>query len=110
MKNCCLTTHTHTHTHIYIFIYKHVSSACGPFIGHYQGLFACVKSVFLKRFLIFFIALQNYVNAKLEKTEMLISNEFKTERYQRKLNIFMKNRILKKRIKAILKHCRYFQN
>ena len=27
---------------------KIVPSAFGPFIGHYQGLLACIKSVFLR--------------------------------------------------------------
>ena len=50
-----------------------------------QELFACVKSVFLKKVLRFLRTLQNYLNAKLDKTERLItSNKFKTERYQRK--------------------------
>ena len=41
------------------------------------------KKRFLKEVLGFFITLQNYVNTKLDKTEMLMtSNEFKTERYQ----------------------------
>ena len=41
------------------------------------------------------ITLQNYENAKLIKTEMLMtSKEFKTERYQRKSNIIKKNKIL----------------
>ena len=48
------------------------------------------KSVLFCFFLVLgiFITLQNFVIAKLDKTEMpMISNEFKTERYQRKQNI-----------------------
>ena len=56
---------------------KIVQSAFGPFIGHHQGLFAYVKSVFLrsllKSLLGFFITLQNYINTELDKTEMLMN-------------------------------------
>ena len=72
---------------------KIVPSAFGPFIGHHQGLFACVKSVFKVFFLVFLITLQNYVNAKFDKTEILMtSNEFK------KQNAINGNRILSKNI------------
>ena len=58
---------------------KIVPSAFGPFIGHPQALFVCVKSVFSRVFWAFFITLQNYVNTKLDKTEMLMTlNKFKT--------------------------------
>ena len=67
---------------------KIVPSAFGLFIGHHQGLFACVKSFFLNIFfLVLFITLQYDVNVKLDKTEMLMtSNELKKklERNQRK--------------------------
>ena len=58
-----------------------VPCTLGPFIRHHQELFACVKRVFLlifKNVFRFFITLQNYVNVKLDKTEMsMTSNEFK---------------------------------
>ena len=59
----------------------------------------------------FFITLQNYVNAKLDKTEMQItSNEFITECYQQNYNIIKKNvYFLKKSTKGISKYCHYFQ-
>ena len=55
--------------------------------------------IFLKRFLGYFITLQNYVSAKLDKIEMLmILNEFRIERYQRKY-IIKKKRTLKKNLR-----------
>ena len=51
---------------------KIVPSTCRLFIGHYQELHAYMKS-FLKEFFRFFITLQNYVNADLDKTEMLMN-------------------------------------
>ena len=45
----------------------------------------CKESFFVFLVCTFFISLQNYVNAKLAKTEMpMTSNEFKKERYQQK--------------------------
>ena len=76
---------------------KIVLSAFKPFIGHHQGLFVCVKSVFfsffflLFKFFRFFITLQNYVNAKLDKTEIPMTlNKFKTECYHC-CNVIKKN-------------------
>ena len=61
---------------------KIVPRTSGSFIGHHQELFACLKSVFLG---VFLITLQNYVDAKLGKTEMpMTSNKSKTKRYRRK--------------------------
>ena len=55
------------------------------------------KGVFLRGF----ITLQNYVNAELDKTEMLM-NLKKTESYQRKYNTIKKYRMLKKILEAFL--------
>ena len=42
---------------------KIIPTAFVPFLGHYQGLLACVKSVFLKFFKVFRLEKKNYVNA-----------------------------------------------
>ena len=61
-------------------------------------------------FLSFLLHSKNSINVLLDQTKMLMrSNEFKRERYQRKLNITEKNRKLKKRTKIISNQCRYFQ-
>ena len=62
---------------------KIAPSAFGSFIGHHQGLLACIKC-----FRVFFLRVWKVlrffynVNAELDKTEMLMN--LKTERYQRK--------------------------
>ena len=77
---------------------KIVPSGFGPFIGHHQGWFACVKSVFFLRVFIgfFFISLRNCVNAKLDKTEMLM-NEFNNRTLSTEIEYYRENRILKKK-------------
>ena len=51
------------------------SRAFGPFVGNHQGLLSCIKTVFKdifkEFFLDFFATKQNYVNAELDKTDML---------------------------------------
>ena len=69
---------------------KIVPSAFEPFIG--QGLLACIKSVFSKSF---FITLKYYVNAELDKTEMLMN--------LKKPNALSGNRILSRNIEYLKK-------
>ena len=82
---------------------RNVPISLGTFIGHHQSLSASAKNVlsrvFKSFFSVFYITLQNYVNAELDKSVLLMtSNEFKkTEHYQRKWNIIKKIRILNKK-------------
>ena len=62
-------------------------SAFGSFIGHHQGLLACIRSVFQRDF---FYNIKNYVNTELDKTEMLMNLKNRTlsmeiEYYQRNI-------------------------
>ena len=69
-----------------------------PIIGHYLGLLACIKSVFLRVFVrVFrlFITLQNYINSELDKTEMLMN--LKNRKLSKEIEYYKKYGIFRKR-------------
>ena len=79
----------------------------------YKG---CFLKSFWKFFFSFFITWQNYANAELDKTELLMNLKNRTlsteiEYYQEILNIKKtKQKKTKTKTQGISKHGRYFQN